>query len=813
MKISYQWLRDYIKADISVEKIGEILTSIGLEVEAIEEVETIKGGLKGVVVGEVLTCEKHPDADRLKVTTVNLGGESPSQIVCGAPNVAAGQKVLVATVGSTLYPNGGEESLVIKKSKIRGVESLGMICAEDELGLGKSHDGILILDNDAIPGTPAAEFLNVKSDFCLEIGLTPNRTDAFSHFGVARDLYAALRNMHGLEKIDATLIQPNVHSVSGKGENKVNVMAPDGAPRYAGVLLDNVKVGPSPDWLANRLTTIGLRPINNVVDITNYVQHELGQPLHAFDADKIAGNQVVVRYALEGEKFVTLDSVERELHPEDLMICDAEKPMCIAGVFGGAASGVSDETTRVFIESAYFNPVVVRKTARRHGLHTDASFRFERGVDPQITMHALYRCVSLLKECAGANVASEVVDVYPEKIAPVSVTLSLTYANQLIGQVIPKETVRSILQDLEIEVVSDNGDELNLTVPNYRADVIRPADVVEEILRIYGFNNIDFPKGLKASMSAAPKPDAEKITNAIADYLVSRGFHEMMGMSLTKTKYTGYSQEMTLNDTTSVALLNPLSQDLGVMRQSLLWGGLESIEYNRNHKNPDLKLFEFGKVYHKGEGKYQERYVLALFLTGRAQPESWNNSSSEVSFYDLKANVEGILNSLGISEHQVNAANTDIFSDGLSFSSRNKIIARLGFVKDTLLKKFDIKSNVLYAELEWELLLSMLPKNSIQYKPTDKFPRVRRDLSLLLNKSVSFQEIEKVSFETEKKLLREVGLFDVYEGKNLEEGKKSYAISFVLQDSTKTMTDQQVEGIMSKLTTALDEKLGAKVRS
>lgn len=813
MKISYQWLKDFIQTDLSPEKIGEVLTSIGLEVEGIEEVETVKGGLKGVVIGEVLTCEKHPDADRLKVTTVNLGLDAPAQIVCGAPNVAAGQKVLVATIGTTLYPGDGNEAFVIKKSKIRGVESMGMICAEDELGLGKSHDGIMVLDSSAIPGTPAAEWMNVKSDYCLEIGLTPNRTDAFSHFGVARDLYAALRNMEGIEPLQVELKQPNIHSVEGTGPFKVSVIASDGAPRYAGILMDNITVGPSPEWLSNRLATIGLRPINNVVDITNYIQHELGQPLHAFDADKIEGKEIIVRYAHQGEKFTALDGVEHELNSEDLMICDAVKPMCIAGVFGGLNSGVSESTTRVFIESAYFNPVVVRKTARRRGLHTDASFRFERGADPNITLQALFRCVQLLQDNAQAKVASELIDIYPQKIESNQVTLSLEYANRLIGQEIPKERIRQILNDLEIEIIKEESDTLQLSIPNYRTDVTRPADVVEEILRIYGFNNIDFPKGLKSSTSSAPKPDPEKLTNTISDYLVAQGYHEIMGMSLTKTKYHSFSKQEELGENNAIQLLNPLSQDLAVLRQTLLWGGLESVELNKNHKNPDLRLFEFGKVYHKMESGYKERYMLALFLSGKRNPESWNSSSDEVSFFDLKSGVEGILKALGVTEYQTTSSSVDYLSEGLDFSFKNKVIARLGIVHNQLQKKFDLKNNILFAELEWETILSLMPKGAIQYKPADKFPRVRRDLSLLLNKTISFSEIQKVSFETERKLLKEVGLFDVYEGKNLEPGKKSYAVSFVLQDSTKTMTDEQVEGIMSKLSTALDEKLGAKMRS
>jgi phenylalanyl-tRNA synthetase beta chain len=813
MKISYNWLKDYIACDLTPEQISEVLTAIGLEVEGVEKVETIPGGLKGVVVGEVLTCEKHPDADRLRITTVNLGEGDPVQIVCGAPNVAAGQKVLVATVGTTLYPSGGE-SFTIKKSKIRGAESIGMICAEDELGLGGDHGGIIVLDGAAIPGTPAATQLDIKTDYCLEIGLTPNRTDAFSHYGVARDLAAALRNMEGLERHEFTLSKPELISINEneKAPVAVEVLDLEAAPRYAGVTITGVKVGPSPKWMQERLATIGLRPINNIVDITNYIQHEIGQPLHAFDADKIGGRKVVVRRGKDGETFTTLDGVERKLTSEDLMICDSEKPMCIAGVFGGLESGVTESTTSIFLESAYFNPVVVRKTARRHGLHTDASFRFERGADPEITLWALKRAIQFILESAGGEVSSKVIDVYPNPLSKEEVKFKWANCNRLIGQEIPRDRVKQILSDLEITIASETAEELSLNVPHYRADVTREADVVEDILRIYGYNNIDFPKGLNSSLSFAPKPDPEKIQNKVSDFLAASGFNEIMCMSLTKAKYAEILDEEGYLKDNAVELLNPLSQDLGIMRQSLLFGGLESIELNQNHKNPDLRLFEFGKTYRKVDGKYVENMMLGLWLSGRRNPESWNTSGDAVSFADLKSSVENILRIAGINGWSCTSTTTAQWSDGLQYALGKKVVARLGVLDSKIQKTFDIKQAVLYAELNWENLISLLPKNAVQYKPAEKFPPVRRDLSLLMDKGVRFADIEKISFDAERKLLRQVGLFDVYEGKNLEEGKKSYAVSFILQDSTKTMTDQQVDSAMDRVRKALDEKLGAKVR-
>ena len=814
MKISYSWLKDYLPCDLSPEKMGEVLTAIGLEVEAIEPVEVIPGGLKGVVVGEVLTREKHPDADRLSITTVNLGEGEPVQIVCGAPNVAAGQKVLVATVGATLYPKSGE-SFVIKKSKIRGAESHGMICAEDELGLGESHDGIMVLDAAAVPGTPAATFLNIETDFTLEIGLTPNRTDAFSHFGVARDLKAALKNMEGGLNLQTNLILPKTKSLTAGANGNITIEVADTAdcPRYAGIVVKGLKVGESPKWLRDRLNTIGVRPINNVVDITNYIQHEIGQPLHAFDLSKVSGNKIVVRRGKQNEKFVTLDGVERELNETDLMICNATEPMCIAGVFGGKDSGVADSTTEIFLESAYFNPVVVRKTARHHALHTDASFRFERGADVEKVVFALERAALMLEEICGGKIESGLVDYYPNKLAKAEVLFSYKNATRLIGQEIPKERIKSILNDLEIEIASENDDQLKLVIPHYRADVTREADVIEDILRIFGFDNIAFPTSLHSSISYAPKPDREKIQHRVSDMLAARGFNEIMGMSLTKAKYASIVNDDFISDETAVKLLNPLSQDLGIMRQSLLFGGLESIELNQNHKNPDLKLYEFGKVYHKAGDAYKEKYQMGIWLTGARQPESWNNANNAVAIHDLKAAVDAVLSAAGIKNAVLNAAQSEIWSEAMSVSVNKKTIVRWGRVAASLRKAFDIKQDVYYAEIDWDQLIQVLPKNNIQYSAPEKYPAVRRDLSLLMDKQVQFMEIEKIAYETERKLLKEVGLFDVYEGKNLEAGKKSYAVSFILQDASKTMTDQQVDATMQKISKALDEKLGAKIRS
>lgn len=815
MTISFNWLKNYINTSRSVEEVTAILTSIGLEVEAVEKVEAIPGGLAGVVVGEVMECAKHPDADRLSLTKVNVGGEELLQIVCGAPNVASGQKVLVATIGTKLHPVEGEP-FTIKKGKIRGQESHGMICAEDELGLGKSHEGIMVLPAETLVGISAAEYLNLQEDYIIEIGLTPNRTDAISHYGVARDLKVALHHMKGEWHDDVELLKPSVdgfHDVENQGEISLVVDNYEACPRYSCLEITGVKVEPSPKWLQERLIAIGLRPINNVVDVTNYVQHEMGQPLHAFDADKIGGNKVVVRLAKQGEKFTTLDDVERILDESDLMICDSEKPMCIAGVFGGTTSGVSEKTTGVFLESAYFNPVFVRKTARRHGLNTDASFRFERGCDPNATLWALKRAALLITELAGGKISSAIQDSYPTKVENKQVAFRWENVFSLIGKELEKSEVKSILKDLEFEILSENEQVLQLSVPLYRVDVTREADVVEEVLRIYGYDNIESPKGMKISMSYAPKPDVETLQNKTSNFLSSQGFSEMMSMSLSKSKYLELAESPGDGKDTAVELLNPLSNDLNIMRQTLLFNGLESVAHNQNHRNTDLRLYEFGKVYHKFSGNYSEEKRLAIFLTGRRFPESWNNPDTPLSFSDLKGTIENIWRALGITKTRFESCESAHHDVAIECTLGKTILAKMGSVTPSLLKYFDIKQPVFYAEVFWENVMKMIPNGYIRYQEPDKFPAVRRDLSLLLDKQTTYAEIEKLAFESEKKLLKEVSLFDVYEGKNLEVGKKSYAVSFVFQDSSKTMTDQQIETIMAKIQKSLEEKLGAVLRA
>jgi|LakMenEpi03Aug12_release.lakeMendotaPanAssembly.Ray.scaffolds.fasta_scaffold06647_10 phenylalanyl-tRNA synthetase beta chain len=811
MKISYNWLRQYINTSLTSNEVAELLTASGLEVESVEQVEAVKGGLKGVVIGEVLDCEKHPDADRLRLTKVDIGQGEPLQIVCGAPNVAKGQKVLVATIGTKLFPSEGEP-LVIKKGKIRGQESNGMICAEDELGIGKSHDGILVLDASARVGADAASWLGLSNDECLEIGLTPNRTDAFSHVGVARDLYAVMRNMKGIKSDAAVLQYPDTTNFkSGASGEAVKVLVKhhQAAPRYAGITINGVLVGESPKWLKDRLLSIGLRPINNVVDVTNFVQHELGQPLHAFDVAKMEGREIHVRLAHAGEKFTTLDGIERTLQAEDLVIADRSKAACIAGVFGGADSGVTESTKEIFLESAFFHPVYVRKTAKRLGLHTDASFRFERGCDPNQVIVALKRAALLIAELAGGIVVGDIVDEYPEKVQPSLVSFSWSRCASLIGKDLGKETIKSILHDLEIEIKSEDDDGLQLSVPLYRSDVKREADVVEEILRIYGYDNIEFPKGLKSSLSYAPKPDPEKNRNVISDMLSSSGFMEMMSMSLTRQSYLGFDQTQ---ESSVVQLLNPLSGDLGVMRQTLLYGGLEAIALNQNHRNPDLRMYEFGKVYHSIEGKFKEEYRLAIFITGRRFPESWNNVNDLVSFADARAAADKIFAAAGIDKIQFSSNESALFHESVACGSGKSSLGIIGDVHTSLLKKFDIKQPVFFAEFSWDAMMKLWPKSKGQYKEPEKFPAVRRDLSLLVDKSVMYGDIEKVAFESERKLLRGVNLFDVYEGKNLDDDKKSYAVSFILQEPTKTLTDQIVDAAMGRILKQIQEKLGATLR-
>ncbi len=807
MKISYNWLKEYINTDLPPATIAEILTDTGLEVEGVEEIETIKGGLRGVVIGEVLTCEPHPNADRLKKTTVNVGNGEPLQIVCGAPNVAAGQKVPVATVGTTIYTDEGD--FKIKKSKIRGEVSQGMICAEDELNLGGSHDGIMVLDTDAKVGTPAAEYFNIESDHVFEIGLTPNRTDAMSHYGVARDLRAALLR-HGHRGIELTL--PSVNSFSVSSHNlsiDIKVENTDACPRYTGVSVKGVKVAPSPDWLQNRLRAIGLAPVNNVVDITNYVLHESGHPLHAFDADQIAGQQVIVKTMPGGSKFTTLDDKERELHQDDLMICNSEEAMCIAGVFGGAKSGVTESTQNVFLEAAYFSPVSVRKTAKRHALNTDASFRYERGVDPEMTIYALKRAASLIRDIAGGEIAMAIKDVQAKKIEGADVTLNLERMTSLIGQEIPVEMVRSILQSLDIKIKSESGGIMLLEVPPYRTDVTREADIVEEVLRIYGFNAIEIDQKMHISVAQTDPKGEGRYREMVSTALSSRGFTEIMNNSLTRPSYfngNGYQAEE------SVEMLNPLSQDLAVMRQSLLFGGLETVARNANRQRPNLKLYEFGNTYRKTSDGYQEANRLALWQSGQQQEESWKLNQQPTDFYYLKAEVENILRSMGFSEWKESDSDKEVFDFALDISINKKTVVTLGKLKSGVCKLAEVKQEVFYADMDWDYLAKKAKKNKISFSDLPRFPEVRRDLALLLDKKVSYRELKNTAENSEKKLLKRVNLFDVYEGKNLPEGKKSYAMSFILRDDEKTLNDKQVDKVMEKILLQFKQEFSAELR-
>lgn len=808
MRISYNWLKQFIKLDWNSEDTAALLTDLGLEVEGVDKYESLKGGLEGVVVGHVLTCIPHPNADRLRVTTVDLGEGTPVQIVCGAPNVAAGQKVAVATIGTKLYDKEGV-AFEIKKGKIRGEESHGMICAEDELGLGEGHDGIMILAEDLKPGTPASKVFNIETDEVFEIGLTPNRADAMSHLGVARDLRAGLiqKNINHTE-----LITPSVSKFKvEKRTLKIDIKVEDNklAPRYCGVTISGITVKASPSWLQNRLKAIGLTPKNNVVDVTNYVLHELGQPLHAFDAAKIKGGKVTVKTVAAGTKFVTLDDVERTLHEEDLMICDDNGPMCIAGVFGGKNSGVTENTTAIFLESAYFNPISVRKTAKRHTLSTDASFRFERGIDPTITEYALKRAALLIQEVAGGEITSDVIDLYPKKIEDFSVLLNFNNVTKIIGQELSKETIKKILVSLDIKVnsVSDAG--LGLTIPAYRVDVQREIDVIEEILRVYGYNNINFTPKLNASISNSSRTEDYKIQNIIANQLVSQGFNEMMANSLTSPEYVKLSEK--LKEEFNVLMLNPLSNDLSAMRQSLLFSGLEAISFNINRKRSDLKLFEFGKSYHKLPSGYEENKHLTLFVTGNRLMESWITPQQPSDFFLFKGYITGILSRLGIEKTTTQALDNDIFAEGTALSVGKDSIVELGTIKKSILKHFDIKQEVLFADFNWSAILKLL-STKIKFVEIPKYPEVRRDLALLLDQSVAFDQILTIAKQTEKSLLKDVNLFDVYEGNNLPEGKKSYAVSFTIQDNSKTLTDVQIDKIMQKLQANFEKELGATLR-
>ena len=820
MNISYNWLKDYLDFDLQPDEVAAALTSIGLETGGVEEVQTIKGGLEGLVIGEVLTCEEHPNSDHLHITTVNVGGAEPLQIVCGAPNVAAGQKVVVAVNGTKLYD--GDECFTIKRSKIRGVESNGMICAEDEIGIGTDHAGIIVLPADAVVGTPAKEYYNVKSDYVLEVDITPNRVDATSHFGVARDLAAYLKQNGkpaNLKRpsVDAFKIDDEVPAIEVVVENK------EACLRYSGITIKNVTVKESPEWLQNRLKVIGLRPINNVVDITNYILHGVGQPLHSFDADKIKGNKVVVRSATEGAKFVTLDGVERTLTDRDLMICNVEEPMCIAGVFGGLDSGVTEQTKNVFLESATFHPTWIRKTARRFGLNTDASFRYERGLDPNQTVEVMKRAALLIQEVAGGTITGAIQDIYPVPVAPYRVELTYDKVNTLIGKVIPVETVKSILESLEMKIVSETAEGLVIDVPVYRIDVQRDVDVIEDILRIYGYNNVEFSDNVKSNLSyQTPTDRSYKLQNLISEQLCGCGFNEILNNSLTRSAY--YDNLSTYPVSHCVMLMNPLSADLNCMRQTLLFGGLESVEHNAKRKNGNIRFFEFGNCYdynidHKKEGEtlaeFSEDYRLGLWVSGSRVDNNWAHPNEKSSVYELKAYVENILVRLGVNLQKVifgNLAN-DIYSAGLSITtSSGRQLGTMGIVSPKICKELDIETDVYYAELSWTLLMKEIKKSKVTFSEISKFPAVKRDLALLLEKNVQFAEIEKIATESERKLLKDVALFDVYEGKNLPADKKSYAVSFYLQDEGKTLNDKQIDAIMKKIQTNLEQKLGAQLR-
>ncbi|MDO5571104.1 MAG: phenylalanine--tRNA ligase subunit beta [Bacteroidales bacterium] len=820
MNISYNWLKDYLQFELNPEQVSAALTSIGLETGSIEEVQSIKGGLEGLVVGHVLTCVNHPNSDHLHVTTVDLGNGEPVQIVCGAANVAAGQKVIVATVGTTLYD--GDQSFQIKKSKIRGEESFGMICAEDEIGIGTSHEGIIELPLDAPVGMPAKEYYNIKSDYILEVDITPNRVDAASHFGVARDLAAYLKQHVG----KADLVKPSVDAFSidkKDGAATVCVENSEACPRYSGVTIQGVKINESPEWLKNKLESIGLRSINNVVDITNYILHETGHPLHAFDLGKIHSKKVIVKTVEPGTKFTTLDGVEHTLNERDLMICNENEPMCLAGVFGGLDSGVTDSTKDVFLESAYFNPTWIRKAARRHGLNTDSSFRFERGADPNNTMYVLKRAALLIKEIAGGEIVGEPVDIYPTPIEKAEVSLTYNKINTLVGNDIAVEDVKNILSSLEMEIVSENAEGLVIKIPTYRVDVYRDVDVIEDILRIYGYNNIDFSENVKSNLSYKTATDeSNQLQNLISEQLVGAGFNEILNNSLTAEAF--YSDLTTYPAANCVRLINPLSNDLNVMRQTLLFGGLQSVARNVNHRAADLRFFEFGNCQyfnaekHNGEkvlSGYSEEAKLALWLTGNKVSGSWAHQDEKSSVFVLKAAVENIFTRLGIDLKKLKQTqfNSDIYAVGLDIALQNgKSIATLGILSHKILAKFDIEQDVFFAEINWNIAVKEAQKSTITYSEISKFPPVKRDLALLLDQNILFSDIEKVAFDTDRKLLKEVYLFDVYEGKNLPAGKKSYAASFILQDETKTLNDKQIDNFMSRLIKNLETKLGATLR-
>lgn len=820
MNISYKWLKEYVDFDLTPQQTADALTSCGLEVDALEEVQSIKGGLKGLYVGKVLTCEVHPNSDHLHVTQVDLGHETPSQIVCGAPNVAAGQKVIVADLGCVLYD--GDKEFVIKKSKLRGVESFGMICAEDEIGVGTDHAGIIVLPEDAPVGQPAAEYYHLESDWVIEIDITANRSDALSHWGVARDLYAWLvRNGYKtqLHRPDCSeyVVDDNSLPIDVEIENT------EACKRYACVSISDCEVKESPEWLQNKLRVIGLRPINNIVDITNYIMMAYGQPMHCFDADMVKGHKIVVRTQAEGTKFVTLDGEEHTLGEHDLSICNAEEPMCIAGIFGGKGSGTYETTHNVVLESAYFHPTWIRKSARRHGLSTDASYRFERGIDPNGTIYALKQAAILCKQLAGGKVSMEIKDVYPAPMADFPVSLKYDYVDTLIGKAIGHDMIKSIVESLEMKVVEESEEGLELLVPAYRVDVQRPCDVVEDILRIYGYNNVEIPTQLKSSLTILGEEDKNyHLQSVIGEQLVGCGFNEIMNNSLSKTSY--YTELNKYTEETTVKVMNPLSSDLGVMRQTLLFGGLESVARNINHKSPNIRFFEFGNCYHFSPEKqnledpikaYTEELHLGLWLTGKRVEGSWAHADEASSFYELKAYVQNIFARLGVPSGVVVMENSDndVFSHGLALKLRNgKILAEMGIVSSKILKTVDISAEVYFADINWNNMMKAIRKNTLLYHDISRYPSVSRDLALLVDKSVTFEQIETIARQTEKKLLKQVELFDVYEGKNLPEGKKSYAVNFILQDEEKTLNEKQIEAMMTKLIGNLKNKLNAELR-
>ena len=815
MKISYNWLKQYIQTDLQAQELSEILTNTGLEVEGIETFQSVKGGLEGVVIGEVLSCEKHPDADKLTICTVHLGESEPVQIVCGAPNVAAGQKVPVATVGTKLYPD--EQGFTIKKAKIRGVQSMGMICAEDELGLGTSHDGIMVLDPGTEPGIPAADYFKVDTDIVFEIGLTPNRIDGASHLGVARDLAAYLR-----QKGKVLLDLPSIESFSNDNNDlliPVEIEEKAGCKRYSGLTISGITIKESPAWLQNRLKSIGLTPINNVVDITNYVLHEAGQPLHAFDAAEISGNKVIVKTMPEGTLLVTLDEQERKLLASDLVISDTKEAMCIAGVFGGIKSGVTEKTSNIFLESACFDPVYVRKSARHHLLNTDASFRFERGSDPNMTVWALKRAAMLIKEIAGGVISSEVIDVYPEPVEHFRVEISFNHVNRLIGNEITPDTIESILTSLEIEVEERTDQGMVLRVPPYRVDVTREADVIEEILRIYGFNRVEIGTSLRSALSSVSKPDKEKVINLCSDLLSSNGFYEMKSNSLTRSSYYDREDEQ---DPNAVRIFNPLSQDLSVMRQNLLFGGLEAVAWNINRKLPDLKLYEFGNCYYLNPAenqeellkKFDEQLHMGLYLSGKVQAGNWVKKPVEASFQEMKTWVETVLLKLGIDPLDLESSGTDNpnLGEGQAYLLKDRQVVEFGTIAAPVLNLFDIKQAVFAAEFNWDVVLDLVSGHRIRFKPLPRFQVVTRDFSLMLDRKVTFESLRTLAFRTEKKLLKKVTLFDVYEGDKIEKGKKSYALSFSLLDEDKTLTDKQIDKAMLRIARVFETELGASIR-